>query len=159
CPCCGYTTPVGSVRRQLKQRKGGATDARMFCVVTSQVNGQGRSYRTPNTPDEEVARNAAIRLQQVLSYGSPRLSSIPDENFTGLEPRRIPVPQYGMEGFADLFTPRQALFLTTLAKLCRQVGEKLALKSTNDLSDAVQACLSFVVSRQANTLTALSRWN
>ena len=27
CPCCGYTTPVASVRAQLKARRGGANDA------------------------------------------------------------------------------------------------------------------------------------
>ena len=27
CPCCGYTTPVASVRTQLKARRGGAADA------------------------------------------------------------------------------------------------------------------------------------
>jgi adenine-specific DNA methylase len=34
CQICGYTTPVASVRKQLKARKGGASDARLFCVVT-----------------------------------------------------------------------------------------------------------------------------
>jgi adenine-specific DNA methylase len=30
CPVCGYTTPVASVRRQLKARRGGAPDARLL---------------------------------------------------------------------------------------------------------------------------------
>src|SRR5439155_13153227 len=34
CPCCGYTTPVKSVREQFKKRRGGGADARLFCVVT-----------------------------------------------------------------------------------------------------------------------------
>src|SRR5207302_4004610 len=34
CPCCGYTTPVASVRTQLKVRKGGAADAKLLCVIT-----------------------------------------------------------------------------------------------------------------------------
>ena len=33
CPCCGYTTPVARVRAQLKERRGGANDARLMCVV------------------------------------------------------------------------------------------------------------------------------
>jgi putative DNA methylase len=42
CPCCGYTTPVASVRQQLKARRGGAADARLFCVVTTKQGQQGR---------------------------------------------------------------------------------------------------------------------
>lgn len=40
CPCCGYTTPVAAVRRQLKERRGGADDARLFCVVTTRPGRQ-----------------------------------------------------------------------------------------------------------------------
>lgn len=32
CPCCGYTTPVASLRRQLKSRKGGTADARLLAI-------------------------------------------------------------------------------------------------------------------------------
>src|SRR5438477_8002677 len=35
CPVCGYTTPVASVRRQLKERRGGAADARLLTVITT----------------------------------------------------------------------------------------------------------------------------
>src|SRR5262249_40596183 len=38
CPCCGFTTPVKAVREQLKKRRGGAADARLFCVVTTRPN-------------------------------------------------------------------------------------------------------------------------
>jgi len=38
CPCCGYTTPVKSVREQFKTRRGGSTDGRLFCVVTVRSN-------------------------------------------------------------------------------------------------------------------------
>ena len=51
CPCCGYTTPVASVRQQLKARKGGAADARLFCVVTTRTSEQGRFYRLPTDND------------------------------------------------------------------------------------------------------------
>jgi adenine-specific DNA methylase len=35
CPVTGYTMPVENVRRQLSARRGGASDARMVCVVTT----------------------------------------------------------------------------------------------------------------------------
>ncbi len=43
CPCCGYTTPVARVSEQLKFHRGGANNARLMCVVTTQANEQGRA--------------------------------------------------------------------------------------------------------------------
>ncbi len=56
CPVCGYTTPVASVRKQLKARRGGAADARLFCVVTTRPGQQGRFYRLPTERDLEAVR-------------------------------------------------------------------------------------------------------
>ncbi len=58
CPCCGYTTPVASVRKRLKTRHGGADDARMFCVVTTKTTEQGRFYRLPTHRDLDAVRRA-----------------------------------------------------------------------------------------------------
>lgn len=70
CPVTGHTTHVDSVREQLKQRRGGAADARLFAVVTTLVtkrytgrreeknfqdwSEQGRFYRLPTKGDEEA---------------------------------------------------------------------------------------------------------
>ena len=54
CPCCGYTTPVARVREQLKARRGGASDARLMCVVTTTPAEQGRSFRMSNRLDERL---------------------------------------------------------------------------------------------------------
>ena len=59
CPCCGYTTPVARVREQLKARRGGANDARLFCVVRTKPGEDGRSYRLPRKLDE-YAFGAAV---------------------------------------------------------------------------------------------------
>ncbi len=42
-----YDAGESSVREQLKKRSGGAADARLFCVVTTRPNMQGRLYRLP----------------------------------------------------------------------------------------------------------------
>jgi len=41
CPVCGYTTPVASVRRQLKARRGGAADARLFASSRRSRDNRG----------------------------------------------------------------------------------------------------------------------
>jgi putative DNA methylase len=79
CPCCGYTTPVASVRTQFKARQGGANDARLFCVVTTREKQQGRFYRLPNEQDLEAVKNASIELEKRVNQHSGEFSLIPDE--------------------------------------------------------------------------------
>ena len=120
CPVCGYTTPVASVRRQLKARRGGAADARLFCVVTTRPGEQGRFYRLPTEADLEAVRKAAEELERRKAAHTGPLSLVPDEEISLNEIRRISVPIYGMTTWGDLFTPRQALALTTLTRLVQR---------------------------------------
>lgn len=125
CPCCGYTTPVASVRIQLKARQGGANDARLFCVVTTRTSQQGRFYRLPNEQDLEAVKNASIELKKRVNQHTGNLSLIPDEptpkgGGSGAG-RAFSQRNYGMDKFHDLFTHRQALALTTLVKLVKDV--------------------------------------
>ena len=162
CPCCGFTTPVASVRKQLKARRGGAADARMLCVVSTKPVQQGRFYRLPTEPDMEAVRKAAEELEKRKKEHKGQLSLVPDE----------PTPQgggsgagrafsqrnYGMDKFEDIFTLRQALALTTLARLVREAGGKLADEHDNGLAIAVQTCLAFIVDKIADYGCSLSRW-
>lgn len=162
CPVCGYTTPVASVRRQLKARRGGATDARLFCVVTTRPGQQGRFYRLPTERDLAAVRKAAAELERRQREHQGPQSLIPDEptpvgGGSGAG-RAFSQRYYGMDRFEDLFTPRQALALTTLVRLVRQAAERLAERK-DSLGPAIQTCLALAVDRAANALTSLSRWN
>ncbi|MDB9445878.1 DUF1156 domain-containing protein [Anabaena sp. CS-542/02] len=157
CPCCGYTTPVASVRKQLKARRGGANDARLFCVVTTKEGTKGRFYRLPNQQDLEAVENASIELQKRVKEHSGDLSLIPDEPLPPQGALGFRVQLYGMEQWGNLFTHRQNLALTTLVKLVKDVGDKLG-DSPRGLAEAVQTCLSLAVDRQADYLTSLTIW-
>jgi adenine-specific DNA methylase len=158
CPCCGYTTPVARVREQFKARSGGAHDAKLFCVVTTHDHAQGRFYRAPTAKDIAVAKKAASELERRSKIHNGPLPLIPNEHLP-LMSGVFNVPIYGHNTWGSLFTPRQALTLTTLARLVSACGEKL--RGTNDepFSKAVKTCLALVMDRQANTLTSLSRWH
>ncbi|MBD2268120.1 DUF1156 domain-containing protein [Anabaena sp. FACHB-1391] len=158
CPCCGYTTPVASVRTQFKARQGGANDARLYCVVTTRTSQQGRFYRLPNAQDLEAIKNASIELEKRVNEHNGNLSLIPNEPVPP-QSRSFRLESYGISQFGELFTHRQNLALTTLVKLVKDVGEKLADSKNKGLADAVQTCLSLAIDRQANTLTSLSRWH
>jgi adenine-specific DNA methylase len=163
CPVCGFTTKVTSVRRQLSQRNGGANDARLFCVVTTRENAQGRFYRLPEKSDLEAVIKAQAELEKRISEHKERLSLVPNE----LTPRgggsgagrAFSQRNYGMEVFADLFTARQNLALTTLSRRVREVGARL--RQENDdvrFADAIQICLTLALGKQADSNSSLCAW-
>jgi putative DNA methylase len=159
CPCCGYTTPVVRVREQLKQRKGGAKDAMQFCVITSRKNETGRFFRLPNERDAAAAKKATTRLEKARLEHTGPLSLIPDESLDVRGIRHTWAMIYGLDNWGRYYTDRQALSLATLVKLASKAGEQL--RQTNDarFGDAVQVCLAIVVSREADKLSSISRWD
>lgn len=162
CPVCGWATPVSSVRRQLKKRRGGASDARLICVVTTRDDEQGRAYRLPSNHDDKAIGQAVAELKRRKRHHKGKLSLVPDE----------PTPQgggsgagrafsqrnYGMDTFEDLFTPRQALALTTLSRLVGEVSKKFS-RDEEGLATAVQTCLALAVSRASDHLNSGCSWN
>ncbi len=159
CPICGYATCVESVRRQLKLRSGGAQDARLMCVVKAHPVGLGRLYCPPSKGDFDSVQSAAAEIErQVHSYSGP-LSLLPDEDIPLTELRRISAPIYGLNKWADLFTPRQSLALGVLAQLVHSAGRQIEKSDAKGLADAVQAVLALVLDRQADKLSSLSRWD
>ena len=164
CPVTGYTTPVASVRRQLKERKGGASDARIFCVVTTRPGQQGRYYRLSTESDHEITTRAARELERRKQQADAgTISLVPDE----LTPRgggsgagrAFSQRNYGMKIWGDLFTPRQLLALTTLVRLSRQAGEEVRKGDDAGLAEAVIVELSIGVNRCAGQMASLCKWN
>ena len=158
CPCCGYTTPVASVRQQMKIKHGGADDARLFVVVTTRPGKQGRFYRMSIDADLQAIRNASEELERRNHLNVSDRSLVPDEEISLNEIRRISVPIYGMTTWGDLFSSRQALTLTTLVRLVREAGGKLQEWDDKEFATAVQTCLAFSVDRQADYTSTLARW-
>jgi adenine-specific DNA methylase len=156
CPCCGYTTPVGRVREQLKKRRGGACDARLVCIVTTRPREQGRVYRLATEIDVTASCKTSAELRKQWKAHTGLLSLVPDEK---LDPRGIRhtwAMIYGLEQWGDLFMPRQALVLTTLFKLLDDVERKA---NDSGLSLALRVSLALAIDRQANASTSLSRWH
>lgn len=150
CPVCGYTTPVERVRVQLKTRHGGAQDSRLFCIVTTKADTQGRFYRLPNARDLLAFHNSAVELQHRKEKHTGTLSLVPDEEIPLTEIRRISVPIYGIENWGDFFTARQALTLVTLGRLANEIPNQFPYVAT---------CLALAIDRQANSLVSMARWN
>jgi len=157
CPVCGYTTPVASVRRQLKARRGGAADARLF--ASSRRSRDNRAILPAATErDLEAVRKSAEELERRKAEHTGELSLVPDEPLPPHGTLGFRVQLYGMEEWGNLFTPRQALALTTLVRLVQEAGRRLAEEKDSGMAAAVQTCLALAVDRQADYLTSLVVW-
>jgi putative DNA methylase len=159
CPCCGFTTPVKAVREQLKKRRGGAGDARLFCVVTTRPNVQGRFYRLPTKLDLDAVAKGVQELEKRKKEHAGPLSMVPNEPLDVRGIRHTWAMIYGIETWGDLFSPRQLLALTTLCRLVGEAGKRLATEHKDGLAEAVQTCLGLIVDRQADATSSVSRWH
>jgi adenine-specific DNA methylase len=157
CPVTGYTTPVASVRTQIKPRKGGADDARLFCVVTTKQKQQGRFYRLPTERDWDAVRKAAAELERRKKEHQGELSLVPDETLPVMS-GVFNAPIYGHNTWGTLFTPRQALALTTLAMLVRKAAETAVDGKNKGLSNAVETVLDLALDKQVDSNSSLCAW-
>jgi adenine-specific DNA methylase len=158
CPCCGYTTPVARVREQLKTRLGGTDDARLLCVVTTQGGEQGRVYRLPNDKDMKAVRKATAALEESTRGHNGRLSLVPAEKISLNEIRRISIPLYGMAAWGDMFSRRQLLVLTTVARIVRELSTKAPSDDSAIPPIVVGTLLSLVMDRLADSLSSSVTW-
>lgn len=164
CPVCEYTTPNARVRAQLAERRSGAADARLLAVVTSKTTEQGRSYRVATQADLAAVAAAAKELQK-RAASKAGLSLVPDEpipperpspNARGLSA----VTRMGALTFGDLYTPRQALTISTFARLIGDVRRSIVAKTDDDaLAEAVQIVLAFGLDRLVDRNSTLCRWD
>ena len=106
--CLMSNVPVtyDHIRSQGKQRGLGA---RLMAVVAE--GDRSRIYLAPTPQHEEVARNVPVTWKPDVA--------LPDN------PRDFKTPNYGLPTFADLFTPRQLVALTTFSDLVEETAERV----------------------------------
>lgn len=152
CPVTGYTTPVASVRKQLKSRKGGANDARLFAVVLAKPGQQGRFYRIPDIKDFDAITQSKASLKNLESSSNYEFSLVPDEDISLNEIRRISVPLYGIAKWGDAFSVRQLLTMAILTKSLRYLSETTQNKP-------LVTILALALSRYTNQLNSFAKWH
>lgn len=159
CPCCGYTTPATSIRKQLTAKDGGTASARLFCVVTKRLNEQGRFYRVPNNRDLRAVERAVAALERKKATSDLSVSLVPDEPLPPQGTLGFRVQLYGMKQWGHLFSPRQALVLTTLNEKVRAVERELAKLDEPQFAEAVRATLALNVDKMADYGSSLASWS
>ena len=137
----------------------GRMGSHLMAVVAD--SGRGRLYLSPNQAQIDAAR--------VTPPDRVPESELP------YDPRAITAPNYGLKRWADLFTNRQLVAMTTLSDLVVEVREQVVVDAliagvpegdrlevggsdAQAYADAVATYLALSVSRQANRLSALNTW-
>lgn len=155
CPCCGYTTPAGQMRKQLKTRHGGTKDSRLICVVTTSEKAVGRSYRLPTKRDCEALISVSAELKKHEASTLDPLEKIPNEPTPEGKGkgagRAFSQQNYGMMTFADVYTDRQALTLITLAGIIRR-------SVSSEMPNEIRILCAFALGRVNDLSMSLCRW-
>ena len=158
CPITGYTTPVESVRVQLKQRGGGAQDSRLVCVVKTFKDKKGRFYSLPTQNDLDAIEKSCAYLKSLQALNMPLQDmEIPNGELNHLR-GFFNIVLYGIETWGQAFNYRQILMIFCLIKYVRKVGKRLEEDADPDFATAVETLLSLVIDRMADGNSSLSRW-
>ena len=157
CLVTGTPMPFTHIRAE---GKAGRMGERLMAVVAE--GKRGRVYLDPTDEMETVARSAA--------------PSYRPDNELPHNPRDFKTPNYGMSSFADLFTDRQLVALTTFSDLVVEAREKVLADAlaagmeadaprladggtgAQAYADAVATYLGLGLSRLSDICNALCRW-
>lgn len=159
CPCCGFTTPVSSVRKQMKEKNGGTNDAILLAVRKTNVASGEREFLLPESSEFVAIENARKELQKRISINKNTLSLIPDENLPANPGDKdttlgFRVQGYGINKWGNLFSTRQLLSLTTFVDLIHKASEQIRKVHDKQFADAIQLCLSLSLNRLADFNTS-----
>jgi putative DNA methylase len=150
-----------------EEGKVGRMGARLMTIVAE--GDRGRVYLAPTAEMEAVALTARPTWKP--------------ETTLPVNPRDFKTPNYGLTTFADLFTPRQLVALTTFSDLVQEARERVkrdALKAglldpskgsvqagkplaeggvgATAYADAVGVYLAFAVSKMTNIGSSIASW-
>ncbi|HEX3050646.1 MAG TPA: hypothetical protein VHP83_08330 [Aggregatilineaceae bacterium] len=157
CLVCGEIAPDQHIKGE---GMAGHMSAQLMAIVTE--GNRSRNYYSPLLEHEQIA-------QQVVSRWHP-------EGELADDPRNIWCKQYGLINFADLFTPRQLIALTTFSDLVGEVRAQIYAEAVADgwsnnnvpiqdggtgawsYAEAVSIYLAFAVDRLAEKCNSLSSW-
>ena len=149
CICCNAPVPFDHVRAE---GRAGRMAAELMAIVAE--GHKGRAYLPPDNEHVRIAQSAqpTWRPNNTLPHN----------------PRDFKTPNYGMTTFADLFTPRQLVALTTFSDLvsearagvqedARTAG--LPEEQASAYADAVATYLAFAVDQSGQSQSTICTWN
>ncbi len=140
CVSCGAAVPLSHIRAEGKANRMGE---QLIAIVAD-------------------ARRQRVFLPATEAHAAAANVSRPATSPSGLQPtnpRDFKTPNYGMTGWADLFTNRQLTMLTTFADLVLEVRERvLGDGGSEEYADAIATYLGLCASKMTIFHCSLARW-
>jgi putative DNA methylase len=150
CPVCGSLLTPDYIK---ECGHAGKMGAQLTAVVIDGPNG--KDYRLP-TPEEVTAALRAV--EELPNAGAKIPYGLPTEP-QAKNPRTLIVQLYGLETWADLFTPRQLLSLTTFIKWTRAIRDEMKHSDyPEELVEAVLCYLAMILDRLADYNSSICIW-
>lgn len=145
CVACNAAVPLAYIR---SEGSNGRLGSQMMAVVAQ--GDRRRNYVPPDAVQLEAA--VVARPVSAPSGSLPPHSLSPNSNQT--------IRIYGFDEFADLFSPRQLVALTTLSDLVEEARVKVIEDGGGiEYAGAVATFLAFAISRSANKSSSLCSWD
>ncbi|MCL4531750.1 MAG: hypothetical protein M1582_00920, partial [Actinobacteria bacterium] len=157
--CLLHPRPLGLIGEYIKEcGKNGLMDAQLTAVVVQ--GAKGKEYRDPFPEEIEAARRAGVDLPAIMEglplgpLNEPLCDVRPAPNTRGVSS----LTRFGISTFGQVFTPRQQLVLSSIAKWSRQAQQRLAETGEGELAEAVSGYLYCVLARVADRDSSICTW-
>lgn len=145
CVACKASVPLSYIR---SEGSNGRIGSQLMAVVAE--GDRRRNYLAPDQVQLEAA--VVARPKSAPSGSLPPHSLSPNSNQT--------VRIYGFDEFADLFSPRQLVALTTFSDLVDEARSRIVEDGGGiEYAGAVATYLAFAISRSANKSSSLCSWD
>jgi adenine-specific DNA methylase len=119
---------------------------------------KGRGFRLPTKRDLEIVTEATELLRKRSLEHAEGISVIPQEPLPVMS-GVFNAPLYGHNTWGSLYTDRQMLVMTTLAKHVRELANTIDASVPVHTKLAIQTCLAMAVDRQADHGNCGCTWN
>jgi putative DNA methylase len=148
CICCESPVSLNHIR---SEGRDGRMGQQLMAVVAE--GNRRRIYLEPTAKDVEIAETER-------PVGCP-------EGLLPINPRDFKTPNYGMTEWADLFTNRQLVALTTFSELVKESRIQVVKDAQNaglevhvaaDYADSVVTYLAFALDRITSESCTISTW-
>ncbi|BAK35247.1 hypothetical protein MLP_22330 [Microlunatus phosphovorus NM-1] len=160
----GHNPSGPKLEGTMSGRQGAVCVACDAVVSKDHIKSEGMSGRMSAVLMAVVAEGSRQRLylppaqehERAAQVGRPH--DVPEQEL-GYDPRNLWTPQYGLSRFADLFTNRQLVALTTFSDLVGEARDQvLADNGSPEYADAVATYLGLIQSKMTNLSSSITTW-
>lgn len=156
CPVCGTSRPDAELRAYARQHGFGHY---LYAVMEETRGSTDRRYRKPTPAELDAADKAAGFLDELADYPDGT-TAVPDERLVKSQYRTLRPLTFGIDTWANLFTPRQRYVLAVLAQTVRAAHQQMLDDGIDpDRARALVTYLGLAVDRVADYDSSFCGWD